>query len=305
MRNTVLTQTCALFTASALLAATPAFAAPIVPGTSGTSYTYDAANKTYFVSGNTLLNADISGTDLYVGKSNVSPYSTLGGTATLTVGAGAVATRTVPNVDLAGYGINTYGAFHTNVSGGNIANLFGEDASVTTITGGAINLAVLFNSASLSLSGGAVTFLALGEAGTAEVTTAAISGGVFTNLTLTANSTATITGGIVPTVDGSGVYLYDTGARANLYGNGLAATYIGLNANGYDVFNVTGTLNDGTVYTPSAPLPVGIRSTTNVPNSTPRQFSLNNPAVVPEAGTLAFATIGLAGGAGLARRKRK
>ena len=122
-------------------------------------------------------------------------------------------------------------------------------------------------------------------------------------MTLTANSVATITGGIVPTVPLSGVFLYDTGARANIFGTGLVATYVGL-ADNRDTFNVTGALQNGTVYTSSAPLPVSIRNETGKSNNVQRQFTLNNPAVVPEAGTLGLIlpVIGMIGT--LIRRKK-
>lgn len=289
-------------------ATTPVFSAPIVPNTSGASYTFDGAGKAYFVFADTTLNADIAGNDLYVGKSSIAPYNTLAGTATFTIGSGANATRSNPVGDgLAGYGVRTFGDYRTDMTGGLIANLFGADTSVTTISGGAVDLAVFNNTANVALTNDAalVNNLFLGTAGGAEAPTATVSGGVFNFLTLTANSVATITGGIVPTIAGNGVFLYDTGARADIYGTGLSAAYIGL-VDGYDLFNVTGTLQNGMLYTASAPLPVGVRSTTNTPNSTQRQFTLNNPAVVPESGTLALAlpALGMIGAAVIRRRKK-
>ena len=293
--------------AAALVCAAPATAAPIVPGASGASYTFDAGNETYFVTADTTLNADISGNDLYVGKTSAANLTTLPGTATLTIGAGATTTRRVPSGNgLAGYGVRTFGGFNTLVTGGNIANLFGADLSVTNISGGAIELAVFNDNAAVELTNNAaaITNLFLGTAGATETPTAFISGGVLTTMTLAANSSATITGGIVPTVAGSGVYLFDTGAQANFFGTGLAATYIGL-VNNYDTFDITGTLQDGTLYTVSAPLPVGVRNDTGTVNSTQRQFSLNSITVVPEAGSLALALVGgSVSGMGLVLRKR-
>ncbi len=295
-----------VLTLAATLAAAPVFAAPIVPNTSGSSYTFDNANKTYFVTADTSLSADISGTDLYVGKTSASNLTTLSGTATFTVGAGANTTRRVPNVNgLAGYGVRTFGAFRANINGGNINNLFGEDNSITAITAGNITEATFSNNANVTMNndGAAINSLFLGTAGTTQAPTANISGGVFTLMTLTANSVATITGGIVPTVPLSGVFLYDTGARANIFGTGLVATYVGL-ADNRDTFNVTGALQNGTVYTSSAPLPVSIRNETGKSNNVQRQFTLNNPAVVPEAGTLGLIlpVIGMIGT--LIRRKK-
>lgn len=292
----------------AIAATAPVFAAPIVPNTSGPSYTYDNAGLAYFVFGDTTLGANVAGTDLYVGKSSVAPFNTLGGTATFTINAGAVTTRSNPvGEGLAGYGVRTFGGFRTDVTGGSVANLFGLNTSVTTISGGGIDLAVFFDTASVFLNNdaAAVNNLFLGTAGTAQAPTATVSGGVFNVLTLTANSVATITGGIVPTVAGNGIFLFDTGAQANIFGTGLAATYVGL-VNGYDLFDVTGTLQNGTVYTPSAPLPVGVLSTSGTANSTQRQFTLNNPAVVPESGTLVLAlpALGMVGALAIRRRRK-
>ncbi|MBC8139247.1 MAG: hypothetical protein H8F28_25515 [Fibrella sp.] len=297
-----------LFSIATLIVATaPVFAAPIVPNASGASYTFDVAGKAYFVFADTSLNADIAGNDLYVGKSSIAPYNTLAGSATFTIGAGANATRSDPVGDgLAGYGVRTFGDFRTDMTGGTIANLFGADNSQTSISAGAVELAVFSDSADVSLSGiGSVTNLFLGGVGIPQDSVATISGGVFTNLTLLGNTVANITGGIVPTVAGSGISLFGTSTQANIFGTGLSATYLGIDGDGFDAFNVTGTLQDGTVYTPSAPLPVRVQNGTGTPNSTQRQFAFNPAAVVPEAGTFALLLPGIVLGGLTVIRRRK
>ncbi len=300
MKNLVLVSVAAFVAATA-----PAVAAPIVPNASGASYTFDAVGKAYFVFADTTLNSDVSNNDVYIGKSSVAPYNTLGGTATFTIGVGANATRSDPvGEGLAGYGVRTFGGFRTDMTGGTIANLFGADTSNTVISGGAVELGVFSDSADVSLSGGAITNLFIGGAGVGQDSVATISGGVFTNLTLQGNTVANITGGIVPTVVGSGISLFGTASQANLFGTGLAASYTGL-VGGFDTFEITGTLQDGTGYILTAPLPIRVENATGTANSTQRQFAFNPVVVVPESGTLALALSGITLGIGvIIRRKR-
>lgn len=116
-------------------------------------------------------------------------------------------------------------------------------------------------------------------------------------------STVNISGGVLT----NGFILVNSTAKANFVGTGLSFTYQSYDKNNpydyfSDFFKITGTIG-GVMRTVN--LYVGNQSgASGTPNSTPRQFTFNGAAVVPEGGTLALLLPAL-GVALVAVRKRK
>ena len=170
-------------------------------------YSYDSLHHAYFVTGDTTIDGDISGNEVFVGKDNASSFATLSPTPPITVsvmgaadGAGGANITYFENAYPAGnpkpvyyYGLNVFGANNVIVSGGHVDELYGYDASRTTINGGSVNQVYTSGTSEIALSGGAALGVYGGGSGTIN-----ISGGTVFDAVLNFDSSTTnISGGTV------------------------------------------------------------------------------------------------------------
>lgn len=287
----LLTATCIANTTSAL--------ADVVLSTVTSPYG-DATD--YYADGDSLLNTDLTAGgnfNLFVGKSFVD-FSPLATPVMLTVKNGAVVGENDYSViypDGGNYAsLGTFGNSTTNIQGGNVLGAFGYENSITNISGGTLTNIFSYEQSSFNISGGSITHAyILG-------TQVNISGGTVANTNVNYGASVDISGGTLT----NGLDLLDDTSTVNIFGTDLAYAYQGyFSSTKIDVFTVTGTLTDGTVYGGSNS-PLRIRINSNSPgNSLPRQFTFNGSVVVPEASTFAllFPLLGIAGIV-LARRRK-
>lgn len=270
--------------AATVVATAPAIAAP--PVIEGNIY--------YFTTAETI-SANISGNDIIIGRTPGGTFANAAGDTnittpyTVTVDAGTQVTQNVPND---GYnGLMIFGAANVNIIGGNVVSANTFTGSTLNVSGGT-SVLLANNGGTLDVSGGNTDTVSA-RGGITRIT-----GG--TQAEINASDAAVdIYGGTV-TDTTSGISL-SIGGVANFYGTNLSANYIGF-ANTADRFNITGFFGGSPTQTSYL---VSVQNRTGTGNPTPRQFTLNNVTVVPEASSLAlFVLPSLVGAVRLATKAR-
>ena len=184
-----------------------------------------------------------------------------------------------------------YVAALTVKAGGNVSGAQGFNNSAINVTGGSVTYDSGYDTTTLNISGGAVT-----NASGFDASTTNLSGGNVVNAYGYGTSIMNISGGNVA----NGSLLISADAVVNFVGTGLSYAYSGYNYNNpYDYYADTfiisgsfaGASHSYAIYLYKQKTP-GVSA-----DGTPRQFTFNGAAVVPEAGTLAFVLPALAIGA--------
>ena len=280
-----------------------------------TSGSYDATDATY---SNIYAGEDSSGHFSnngvpYVATLNVKSGANLAtafgyNTSTMNISGGSVYQTLCGNsstMSITGGNVHYASGYNSstmNITGGSVLEAFGYNSNTMNISGGAmIRSAFGSDNSTTNISGGSVSN-AIGS----EVSTFNISGGSLLYAKCSICSTFNISGGTLP----NGLELYESTSTANFIGAGLSYVYNGYNNRNptehyFDAFTISGTFAGASqsyqvyLYNPD--------DASGTANSTPRQFVFYGQSVtaVPEAGTLALASIGFAVvGIGFVRRKR-
>lgn len=261
------------------------------------SATYFPAQDDYFVTGDATLFGDASDSDIFVGKSGPTNFTTLPGSFTLNIVAGAQTASATNGLDL-------YGAHRIFMTGGTIAGIVCRDSSRMTLSGGTVTVLQTVDYSTTLIASGTVTVgvsaykgtLALrggnmgsgyafgisrilvngGQAGDLhgyENSLVDVSGGTVTYLQCNDGSLARIRSGSLP--NGVELFYYST---ADFVGTNLRYKYYGFNTQlNRDHFVVYGYFTGGAyaVYNLFITNPPG---TGGLPNSTPHRFTFNGVA---------------------------
>jgi hypothetical protein len=142
-------------------------------------YVYDSSKHAYFIHGDTTVNGDISGNEVFVGKDNAAAFTTLNPSPpiTLSVNAGAKTTdhgNPYPDGKFYG-GVNVFGHNTVNVSGGSVGDVGGAgargfDTSIINFSGGTLMEAVAFGTSTVNFSAGTfINGLSAYETGTVNI----------------------------------------------------------------------------------------------------------------------------------------
>ena len=177
--------------------ATPAFAQLTLDG------------NAYYTTAADTLAADISGFDVFVGKTSLANFATVPGNATLTINPGATVTGfgdTYPDTE-SYYGIAIFDNYGVTVTGGDVDEITAYDTSRLDIADG--------------------TFA---DIGMRDTSTATVTGGTFASFYIYDTSAADITGGDFNTIETQGFAIM----------NISLANVVGATAYDNSVMNLTG-----------------------------------------------------------------
>jgi hypothetical protein len=204
--------------------------APVRAQITGT-YTYDADNHAYFVTGDTTIDGDISSNVVLIGKDNATDFNTVADHITVRVVTGAVTTNysfRYPVGDPNGReygGLAAFGGNTIEVTGGSSWYTWGYDTSTVNVSGGTTGVWA-HDASTANIMAGSVSAAYSSENGTVN-----IYGGDIGPISSFNNSTINFSGGTA-TLDS---YCYDT-STINLSGGTADVIH------GYDtsMVNITG-----------------------------------------------------------------
>ena len=216
-----------------LLLSTFVCATPTHAQITGT-YTHDAINKAYFVTGDTTVDGDIQNNDVFVGKDNATDFNTLAGPITLTV-TGATDVISGANITYNG-GYTPYPVDNPNASTYAGLGIFGSNNA--NITGGRVSFVTSYDTSTTGISGNSICITSFGY----NISTVNISG--VTDIRGYPDSMFNITGGTI----GQNTIRLLNNSIVNFFGTGLdinSSSAGSDNYGNYTDYSLFGTLQDG------------------------------------------------------------
>jgi hypothetical protein len=161
------------------------------------NFAYDSSHFAYFVHGDTTVNGDISGNEVFLGKDNASSFKTLNTQSTLSVTDGALMTQHgnwYPNGKYQ-LGLNVFGKNKANIAGGQMSYANGYDASTINISGGTMTEVDGDGKSTVNITGGNLLRAKVSGTLTNSSSTFNISGGSVGGVEVYGTSLVNISGG--------------------------------------------------------------------------------------------------------------